>query len=205
MHADLRGNLLQRLGFGARLCIVLSGALLLWTVWVYQSDFRYWQKYEHCTHLPEPPSRPIGFDIVDARKQPIPPAQGNQHYKICFQNPPITSNAASSVGCTLLLAKNDGDLSPVIIEGPANASVKSIEEAANRLGLVGDLTKILADAGARTEITEPKLKADYERCSNQYPYYVRPVKRPTFDSESLLTALAWIWGIYGVVRFLRGK
>jgi hypothetical protein len=189
---------MTRLGLGARICVVLSGAFALAHLLIYKSNLDYWEQYERCEALENTPRLPIGFSLISpgaTERGGI----GKQRYQVCFQTPPIPSLDQTPADCSVVLPST-GPQEALFIEGPANSPKDEVQTAAYRLGLSGATMKELATPAPK--FSSPADAAEYEACVG---HYYGKVKKPQLDLSLVVVAFAWIWGLYGVGRFLRGK
>lgn len=189
-----------RLARGARICIVLSVGFVLAYFYIYKAEVEYWEKYSHCQALLDTPPPPIEFALVAQSARGYPHAMGKQRYEVCFKVPPFSADDSLPPGCSVVIPNKD-PRAATILEGPKDSSQDAIETAAYRLGLAGDMMKTLHTP--QPNFSSPSLDAEYHACAMRFSS--ETIEKPQFDYETVLVAFAWIWGIYGVIRFIRGK
>ena len=191
---------MTRLGRGSRICIVLSVGFVLAYSYIYKAEVEYWEKYSRCQSLINTPPPPIGFALVAQSEAGSPHASGKQRYEVCFRVPPFSADDPLPSGCSIVIP-NSNPRTAAILEGPKDSSQDAIETAAFRLGLAGDMLKSVYTP--QPNFSSPSRTAEYQACVTRFSEEV--IEKPQFDYDTVLVAFAWIWGIYGVIRFIRGK
>ena len=194
-------------GIGARICVVLSAALLLLDGWSYKDNFDSWSEYNRCqkiiSNIPLSPLPSIQFHIAKFLDTSQVTA-GKEMYIACPHSKVVLNSDPLPPGCSTFVMAEPGDEQLRFLIGPTHATRSQIDDAASRLGMNGELSKVLADESSRPPsiYPDPQKQAAYLQCQ-QRTYFIVPEK-PTIDVTALVPFL-WIWGIYGTVRFIRGK
>jgi hypothetical protein len=202
MELNLRATTSRlRLGFGFRLCVVLSVGVIGILVWGYESDLERWREYERCQQVMNAPPPPVGFSILGTASARSAIAGLEQDYRICPRTPPFSTDEPLPEGCAAVFTTSPALTTPVTIRGPAGATRKGIETAAMRLGLDGELSQLFATP--QPVFADAAAKAAYDSCVARVPQHAP--EHPALPSSAVLTALGWIWGAYVVVRFLLGR
>lgn len=202
VSAGITQRKFQRLGFGARLGIVLSVAALGLQVWAYKSNLDDWSAAQECKTVMDADPPPIGFVVLKQTENGSPKSAGNADYPVCSRKPPFEAQDPIPYGCAAVVVRQDDPPVVTTIRGPVGATRAQVELAAARLGLDGETMKILSTP--LPVFKDAEAEAKYAACAAKSLSQQHPLQ-PAFSFSDSSVALSLIWGVYLVGRFLIGK